>query len=112
MTERDLLDWRGIGMGYVILICIAGGVGMAVLAPPRWGNWLQKEVAALILVALYLLWLVLKRPLRWAAEGWAGKDRGRHEGMKNLAVILMCAISAAFCVAAFPLALRYSWPAS
>jgi hypothetical protein len=109
MTERDLSDWRGIGVGYVLILCAVGGAGMDLVAPAGWDQWDQKQAGAIILTALYALWTLLKRPLRWATERLVGEDQARHEGLKNAAVVLLCVISAVVCVGLFPYAQRYSW---
>ncbi len=109
MTDKDLSDWRGIGTGYLVLLCLAFAFGAIFLMPPGLDRWDQRGAFALLLMLLYGAWAVVKRPVRGLVEGWAGGSRHRHEGLKNAAVAAMCLVSAALCAAGVPLAWTHSW---
>ncbi|SHI93028.1 hypothetical protein SAMN02745194_01407 [Roseomonas rosea] len=109
MTERDLLDWRGIGTGYLLMLCYGAAFAMIALAPPGLDRWEQREAFVLGLMLLYGGWALVKRPARRVVEWWAEGRRTRHEGLKNAAVVVMCLLSAVLCIVAFPLASRFSW---
>ncbi|WP_458096810.1 hypothetical protein [Roseomonas sp. WA12] len=109
MTERDLSDWRGIGVGFVLILCTVGGAAMGFLAPSDWSQLEQKEIGAVILAGLYGVWALAQPSLRRATEWYVGEDQSRHEWLKNVATVLLCAVSAVACVGLFHSALRYSW---
>lgn len=86
------IAWKQIGTGYLVCLCVLGGVGFALLQPQgRQEPW-STTLAFLVLAALYALVRLLAPVARWLF-GTAEERPALHARLKWWAVMALCAFS-------------------